>query len=99
MEKPTIRPFIEKRASEIITDGFSFDSPELATGETIASSVSTRTPTETGGLAINSESNTDSEVSVVISGGVAGNEYQIKVLATTSDSMILEGNILVRIIY
>jgi len=99
MEKPSIRPFIEKRTSEILTVGFSFDSPELTTGETISSSATTRTPIEVGGLAINSESNTTSDVSVVISGGVDGNEYQVKVLATTSDGMVLEGNILVRIIY
>jgi len=99
MEKPSIRPFIEKRSAEILTVGFSFDSPELASGETIASSASTRTPVEVGGLAIDSEDNTTSEVSVVISGGVDGNEYQVNIVATTTDGNVLVGNILVRIIY
>jgi len=82
-----------------MTIGFSFSSPELASGETIESATATRTPIEVGGLDIDSVATTASEASVAISSGVDGNEYQINIVAVTTDGNILVGNILVRIIY
>jgi len=99
MEKPSIRPFIEKWTDEVVSFGFEFASPEMSTGETIASATATRTPIEAGGLVIDSTSYTASTATVKLSGGVNGNDYQVNILAVTSLGHTLRGNMLVRIIH
>uniref|UniRef100_A0A6M3LWC0 Tail protein n=1 Tax=viral metagenome TaxID=1070528 RepID=A0A6M3LWC0_9ZZZZ len=99
MEKPIIRPFIEKRTGEVFSVGFTFASPELAEGETITDADATVDPSELGGLAVDAVTFTDTEIAVKISAGESGKEYQLLCEATTSAGHTLIGVILVRIIY
>ena len=99
MEKPITRPFVEKRADEIFSVGFTFSSPELAAGETITGITATVDPTLSGGLTVDSTSYTDTEVAIKIKAGIDGEEYQLICKATTSAGHTLIGVILVRIIY
>lgn len=99
MEKPFTRPFVEKRSAEVFSVGFTFSSPELAAGETITGANAVVDPSESGGLAVDLTSFTDTEANVKISAGIDGEEYQLIVTATTSAGHTLVGVILVRIIY
>lgn len=99
MEKPFMRPFVEKRADEVFSVGFTFSSPELTAGEIINSAGASVDPVESGGLTIDSTAYTDTEVAVKISAGIDGDEYQLICKATTSAGHTLIGVILVRIIY
>lgn len=99
VELPYIRPFVEKRAGETFSVGLAFSSPELSSGETITDVEADVTPVETGGVVVESTAISGLEVSALISGGVAGNEYQVEITAGTSAHQVLIGNILIRIIY
>ena len=99
MEKPTTRPFIEKRTDEIFSVGFTFSSPELVAGETITGAAAVADPSVSGGLSVDSVAYTDKEIAVKISDGIDGEEYQLICTATTSAGQTLIGVILVRIIY
>jgi hypothetical protein len=99
MEKPYIRPFVEKREDEVFSVGMVFSSPELAAGETISADDAWVEPAVTGELTVDLVAHTDTEVAVKISGGTPGKEYQLYVQAVTSAGQTLIGDILVRIIY
>lgn len=57
---------------------------DLATGDSIASSVWTVTPTATGGLVVNSDTETAGRAVAVVSGGAQGQAYTLRNKITTA---------------